>query len=94
MIVTELNCRVSKPEDEEDECVYNLKNKECQLKFKKYTSDTNMLSSTVDEEDNINRVIERFMKKVDGCIALNFKKNRINKKKQMIIIHYMIKEEI
>ena len=42
-----------------------------------------MFSSTVDEEEDINRVIERFMKKLDGCIALNFKRMRI-KKKNMI----------
>ena len=84
VIVTEFTCRVSKSESKADECVYNLKNKECQLKFKKYTSDTKMLSSTVDKEDDIDRVIERFMKKVDGCIALNFEKKRINKKKTQV----------
>ena len=37
-----------------------------------------MLSDTVDESANINTVIKRFMTKLDGCIAVNFKKRRVN----------------
>ena len=59
--------------------VYNLTNKECQAAFHKYTSETKMLSSTIDEEGDIDQVIDRFIKKVNGSIALNFKKVRINK---------------
>ena len=80
MIVTEFACKVPQAQEKEELYVYNLKNKECQMKFKKYTSETKMLSSTVDEKDDINNVIERFMIKVDGCIALNFKKIRKQKK--------------
>ena len=61
---------------------YNLKNKKCQAKFKNYTSNTNMLSSTIKEEGDINDVIKRFIKKVDGCVAANFNKRRVNRKKE------------
>ena len=37
-----------------------------------------MLSSTIDESYDINTVIKRFLKKLDGCIAVNFKKMRVN----------------
>ena len=40
-----------------------------------------MLSSTVDEECDINQVIQRFIKKLNGSIAHSFKKVRENKKK-------------
>ena len=36
-----------------------------------------MLSSTINEEDDINDNVKRFMKKLEGCIAGNFKKTRI-----------------
>ena len=39
-----------------------------------------MLSSTVDEEGNIDEVIKRFIKKLNGSIAVNFQKKTINKK--------------
>ena len=35
VIVTEFDCRVLKPKEREDYSVYNLKNKQCQLNFKK-----------------------------------------------------------
>ena len=59
---------------------YNVKNKECQAAFKKYTSETKMLSSTVNEHDDVDIVVNRFMKKLEGCIAINFRKNRIKPK--------------
>ena len=36
-----------------------------------------MLSSTINEEDDINDNLKRFMKKLEGCLAVNFKKTRI-----------------
>ena len=50
-------------------------------KFKRYTSDTKMLSSIFDSEDDINILVKRFIKKVDGCIKTNFRKVRTNKVK-------------
>ena len=36
-----------------------------------------MLSSTIDDKGDIDRVIERFLKKLNGCIAANFNKRRV-----------------
>ena len=54
-------------------------NKDCQLNIKKYTNETNMLTNTVDADGEINQVIKRFMKKLNGCIANNIKRIRMNK---------------
>ena len=61
--------------------LYNLKNSDCQKKFKAYTSNTNMLSSVFDSNENINVLTNRFIKKLDGCIKVNFKKVRLNRNK-------------
>ena len=83
VLLSKFKCKV-KPSDKDVTEVYNLKSKECQAKFKKYTSETNMLSSSVTEEGDIDTVVNRFMKKLEGCIAINFKKVRVrdNKKQQ------------
>ena len=62
--------------------LYNLKNEECQAKFMKYTNETNMLSTVFNADEDINVLTNRFMKKLDGCIAVNFKKIRISKNKR------------
>ena len=61
--------------------LYNLKNKECQANFKSYTSETNMLSSTVTEEGDNDAVVKRFIKKREGCTAINFKKVKVKESK-------------
>ena len=61
--------------------LYNLKNPECQEIFKKYTSNTKMLSSVFDSNDNINVLTNRFIKKLDGCIKHSFKKVRVSNNK-------------
>ena len=40
-----------------------------------------MLSSSIDDKGDIDKVINRFIKKLNGCIATNFDKRRINKDK-------------
>ena len=62
--------------------VYNLKNQQCQKNFKIYTSNTKMLSSIFTSEDDINKLVNRFIKKVDGCIKINFRKVRTTKAKE------------
>ena len=62
--------------------IYNLKNIECQKRFKEYTSKTRMLSSIFDSSDDIDILAKRFLKKLDGCIALNFKKVRVSHTKE------------
>ena len=81
VLFAEFNCKIVDKVDDKKEEVYNLKNKKCQTSFKQYTSNTNMLSSTINEEDDINDIIKRFIKKVDGCIATNFNKRRVKRNK-------------
>ena len=80
-IVTEfkLQLKVSKKEDKLE--LYNLKNRECQIKFKEYTTNTNMLSTVFDADEDVNVLTNRFLKKLDRCIATNFKKIRMTKTK-------------
>ena len=61
--------------------LYNIKNSECQEKFKLYTSNTNMLSSVFDSKDNINLLTQRFPKKLDRCIKQCFRKVRVSNNK-------------
>ena len=63
--------------------VFNLKNKVCQQRFKEFTSNTSILSSCISKKGDINEVINRFIKKLDGCIATNFEKRRVNKDKNI-----------
>ena len=38
-----------------------------------------MLSSTVNDKGDIDKVFDRFIKKLEGCIATNFQKQRVKK---------------
>ena len=79
VLITEFNWKVKAGEVVKKVEIHNIKNKECQRNFKKYTNETNMLTNTVDEDGEINQVIKRFMKRLNGCIANNFKRIRVNK---------------
>ena len=81
VLVTKFNDIYAHENVKEKVEVYNLKNSECQAKFKEFTSNTTMLSTVFDANENINVLASRFIKKLDGCIKLNFKKVRVNKTK-------------
>ena len=81
VMFAEFNCKIVEKDEDMKEEAYNLKNMKCQANFKRYTSNTNMLTSTINDEDDINEVIKRFLKKVDGCIATNFKRRRVKRNK-------------
>ena len=57
---------------------YNLKNKVCQKKFKEYTGNTNMLSSVLNSDEDMNILTKRLIKKINGCISMNSKRVRIS----------------
>ena len=61
--------------------LYNINNTDCQEKFKAYTSNTNMLSSVFDSEEDLNILTKRFIKKLDGCIKHSFRKVRVSNNK-------------
>ena len=83
VLISEFNYKVNRKEKEEKIESYNMKNKECQTKFKKFTTHTKMLSSTVDNSDNIDKITERLIKKINGCIKSNFKRRRIRVHKKV-----------
>ena len=64
--------------------LFNLKNKACQKKFKIETStvmNNGELSSIFDENEDLNILAERFMKKLNNVIFKCFRKVRITEKK-------------
>ena len=80
MIITEFNEK-TKPNVKEKLEVYNLKNKECQKKFKEFTTNTKMFSTVFETGGSeVDVLTKRLMKKIDGAIAKNFRKNRVNQK--------------
>ena len=82
VILTTFKNKFNLSKVKEKESVYNLKNIECQRKFKKYTSNTKFLSSVMDSKEDINTLTHRLIKKINGCIALSFKKVRVNRLKK------------
>ena len=80
-IITEFKLQQKETKEDQKLELYNLRNKECQKKFKEYTTNTKMLSTVFDAEEDIDVLTKRFLKKLDGCIAINFKKIRVNKRK-------------
>ena len=78
-IITKFNLKIDVSKDNKKTEVFNLKNKECQAKFKHYTSKAKMLSSIFDgKNDDIDDLTNRLVKKIHGCIAVNFKKRRVS----------------
>ena len=78
VIITTFNNKFTIDTREDKEEIYNLKNTDNQRKFKLYTSNTKMLSSVLESKDDVNILTNRLIKKINGCIAVNFKKVRIN----------------
>ena len=63
---------------------FNLKNRECQRKFKEATKVANNyynLSSVFDSDDDLNTLINTFIKKLDKVIHKCFRKMRVTEKK-------------
>ena len=76
------NCKFTVKEENEKEEIYNLKNHECQIKFKEYTNKGKMLSSVFDAEEELDILVKRFLKKLKGCVTMCFKKIRVTKPKE------------
>ena len=55
--------------------MYNIKNKQCQEKFKEYTNNTDIFDSSKD----LNILTKKFLKRLNGCISKCFTKNRNTK---------------
>ena len=82
-IITEFDCQIIKDTDEKKLELYDLKDKDSQVKFKAYTTETNMLSSIFNKDsDDIDTLTCRLIKKINGSIAINFKKKRVSTNKE------------
>ena len=57
VLLSEFACKVMDSENINKVEVYNLKNQQCQKNFKKYTSNTKMLSSIFTSGDDINKLV-------------------------------------
>ena len=82
VLIAEFSCEVDKSKKKDKIEIYYLKNTECQKTFKKLTTNTNMLSTIFDSDDHINVLANRFLKKIDGCIKMSFKRVRVSKTKK------------
>ena len=71
--------RKEKPEPKET--MFNLKNPDCQKRFKEETSKGNKLTKVMEEEEDLEVATERFMKKLDKLIYKCFRKIGIKKEK-------------
>ena len=60
--------------------MFNLKNKECQLKFKDVTTKTDILTDAFNSNDDLNTCTKNFLKSLNNCIRMCFKKVRITEK--------------
>ena len=82
IIETEFNVKIHDAVEKKKDEFFNLKNKECQKVFKEYTSNTDMLSKIFDNEGDLNTLTEKFIHKLNGCIAQTFKKIRVSGRKR------------
>ena len=80
VLLTEFNCKSKGDEDGEKIEMYNLWNKDCQIRFKEYTSNTCMLPSIFDSCDNVDTNTTRLTRKIKGSIAMNFLKIQMTNK--------------
>ena len=81
-IITEFNLTLKDSEEDKRNEIFNFKDKEGLERFREYTSNTRMLSSVFNSNKNINILTHRFLKKLNGCIAMSFKKVRITNNKK------------
>ena len=74
VIKTSLKLHWNKVKAVKRESIFNLKNKDCQKRFKYETSNNNKLSKVFDEIDDLDTATEVFMKKTNKVIHKCFKK--------------------
>ena len=60
--------------------IYNMKNKESPMIFKKETDCTRELSDINDKDESVEKLTKKFLKHLDGFVHNNFKKIRVTEK--------------
>ena len=81
-IITKFDIKaMPKPHEKKNE-IYNLKDKDGQLKFKEHTSKGKFLSSIFDSSETIDDLTDRLVEKINGCVSMSFKKIRVSDRKK------------
>ena len=57
--------------------MFNLRNTECQAKYREFTNDTDILSCSIRDDEDINTSFERFLKNLNKIFYQTFKKIRV-----------------
>ena len=60
--------------------MFNLKNKACQLTFREQTSNSTLLSSIFDKEEDLNKATKMFLKRLDTCLYKCFKRIKVTER--------------
>ena len=76
VMLTKFKLKLTKEYPKEEE-VFNLKDKECQRRFKEETSNTTKLSNIFDTDDDLDKQTKKFLKMVKRCMHKCFKKIKI-----------------
>ena len=94
VILSKFNLGWSKNSQKKRIETFNLRNKECQLKFKEATSNTNELSIIFDNKKDLNICTKKFLKRLDGFIHESFRKIRLTENKNTEIDELFQKRKI
>ena len=78
-IITKMKMKWKRAKQERRE-IFNLKNKKCQESFKIETDKTNELSKIVESNKNLDIVMKKLFKRIDGFINQCFKKIRVTER--------------
>ena len=79
-IVTKLNDKWKTEAKEKKREIYNMKNKESQMSYKKETDCTRELSDINDKDESVEKLTKKILKRLDGFVHNNFKKIRVTEK--------------
>ena len=81
-MITHVKASWNKKEPKSRTEIYNLKDKEGMKNFNKITSKDNFLSDVFNSEGNIETKTKKFLKQLNCCLSMSFKKIRVNKTKR------------
>ena len=79
-IITKFNLKWRKNLQKDRVEMFNLKDFSCQKKFFELTSSSDFLSSVFDTEDDVDKSVDRFLKRLNDVVHKCFRKVRITEK--------------
>ena len=82
MLHCEVNLNFHKQKKHDQVEMFNLTNKECQAKFKMFTSNTNLFSKCFESDESIDIQFNRWKRKLIKSLYACFRKIRINQNKE------------